>query len=94
MIPRFGVYACKAIVEGREYLVVTNIGTRPTVGGHHVTVEAWLLDFEGDLYGKTLTLEFYSFLRPEQKFGSLEALQSQIQTDAKKTKDFFEFHKF
>ena len=94
VVPKFGVYACKAIVEGREYLVVTNIGTRPTVGGHHVTVEAWLLDFEGDLYGKTLTLEFYSFLRPEQKFGSLEALQTQIQTDAKKTKDFFEFHKF
>ena len=89
VVPKFGVYACKAIVDGREYLAVTNIGMRPTVGGHHVTVEAWLLDFEGDLYGKELTLLFYAFLRPEQKFGSLEALQTQIQTDAQKTKDFF-----
>ena len=94
VVPKFGVYACKAIVDGREYLAVTNIGMRPTVGGHHVTVEAWLLDFAGDLYGKELTLLFYAFLRPEQKFGSLEALQTQIQTDAKKTKDFFKSHKF
>ena len=84
LTPALGVYACKAIVDGREYLAVTNVGMRPTVGGDHITVEPWLLDFEGDLYGKTLTLYFCKFLRPEQKFASLEELKSQIQQDAAK----------
>lgn len=85
-----GVYACKALVEGKSYLAVTNIGNRPTVGGHHTTVEPWLLDFEGDLYGKPLTLEFYAFLRPEKKFDSLEALKAEIEKNALQTRKFFE----
>lgn len=89
VIPRHGVYACKAVVAGREYLAVTNIGRRPTVGGHEVRAESWLLDFEGDLYGKDLHLQFYKFLRPEQKFDSLEGLKSQIQIDAETTKLLF-----
>ena len=89
-VPQFGVYACKAVVDGRVYPAVTNIGTRPTVGGHHATVEAWLLDFDGDLYGKHLTLLFYAFLRPEQKFESLEALKEEIQKNAAQTRGFFE----
>lgn len=85
-----GVYACKARVEGKEYLAVTNIGNRPTVGGHRVTVEPWLLDFEGDLYGKTITLEFHAFLRPEKKFDSLEALKAEIEKNAAQTRNFFD----
>ena len=81
-----GVYACIANAEGQRYTAVTNIGSRPTVGGHRVTVEPWLLDFEGDLYGKILTLEFYKFLRPERKFASLEELKAQIQQDAAQVK--------
>ena len=88
--PKYGVYACKAVVDGQEYLAVTNIGTRPTVGGHRATVESWLLDFEGDLYGKTLTLHFYAFLRSEQKFGSLEELQTEIQKNAEQTRKILE----
>ena len=87
---RHGVYACKAKVEGKNFLAVTNVGNRPTVGGHRVTVEPWLLDFEGDLYGKTLTLEFYRFLRPEQKFDSLEALKQAILENGKQTREFFQ----
>ena len=86
VIPKLGVYACKAITEQGTYLAVTNIGTRPTVEGHHITVEPWILDFEGDLYGKELTLEFYAFLRPEQKFGSLEELKAEIQKNATDTR--------
>jgi len=85
-----GVYACKALVEGQQYLAVTNIGNRPTVDGHHTTVEPWLLDFDGDLYGKTITLEFYDFLRPEKKFDSLEALKAEIEKNALQTRKFFE----
>ncbi len=87
--PKLGVYMCKAVVGGTEYLAVTNVGNRPTVGGHHVTVEPWLLDFTGDLYGKKLTLQFYAYLRPEKKFPSLEALKAEIQENAEKTKEFF-----
>ena len=86
---RKGVYACKARVEGQTYLAVTNVGNRPTVGGSHVTVEPWLLDFDGDLYGKELTLEFHKFLRPEEKFPSLEALREEIQKNALETRKFF-----
>ena len=86
----FGVYACRAAVEEKTYLAVTNIGNRPTVGGHRVTVEPWLLDFDGDLYGKTLTLSFCRFLRPEKKFPSLDALKEEILKNARETRIFFE----
>ena len=85
-----GVYACKATVDGNTYLAVTNIGNRPTVGGHRTTVEPWLLDFDGDLYGRQLTLSFYAFLRPEQKFPDLDALKEEIQKNASETRKFFE----
>ena len=87
--PAFGVYACKAIVDSREYLAVTNVGVRPTVSGSGITVEPWLLDFAGDLYGKQLTLEFYEFLRLEKKFDSLEILQGEIQKNARETRNYF-----
>lgn len=86
----FGVYACKAQVDGKEYLAVTNIGNRPTVGGHRVTVEPWLLDFDADLYGKALTLSFHTFLRPERKFSSLDALKEEIVKNAGECRKFFE----
>ena len=88
--PKYGVYACKAIVDGKEYPAVTNVGTRPTVNGENVTVEPWLLDFEGDLYGKELRLLFYKFLRPEQKFDSLVELQAEIRKNGEQTRKFFE----
>ena len=85
-----GVYACKALFNGKTYLAVTNIGTRPTVKGEKVTVEPWILDFEGDLYGKNITLEFYDYLRPEQKFDSLEELKAEIQKNAAQTRKILE----
>ncbi len=87
IVPRFGVYACRALAEGRAYPAVTNVGTRPTVGGHHITVEPWLLDYDGDLYGKKITLEFLDFLRPEQKFDSLEDLKAAILKNAEQTRE-------
>ena len=85
-LPKCGVYACQAWAEGKCYPAVTNIGSRPTVDGHHVTVEPWLLDFEGDLYGKQVSLSFHRFLRDEEKFPSLEELKAQILKDAAKTR--------
>ena len=90
LTPRLGVYACKARLEnGEEYLAVTNIGSRPTVNGHRITVEPWLLDFSGDLYGKQLTLSFYAFLRPEKKFPSLDELSAEIRKNEVQTRKFF-----
>ena len=87
--PRRGVYACKALVNGSVYPAVTNVGCRPTVGGDHVTVEPWILGFEGDLYGREITLEFHKFLRPEKKFDSLEELKAEIRKNAAETEEFF-----
>lgn len=86
---RHGVYACRVLIGEEAFLAVTNIGNRPTVGGHHVTVEPWILDFQGDLYGKTIIVEFHAFLRPEQKFDSTEELKAEIQKNARQTRDFF-----
>ena len=85
ILPPKGVYACRV----GSHLAVTNIGDRPTVGGHKVTIEPWLLDFEGDLYGKLITVEFHQFLRPEQKFDSLEQLRAEILKNAEETRKFF-----
>ena len=84
-VPKLGVYACTCVIDGKTCIAVTNVGHRPTVGGHQTRAESWILDFEGDLYGKHITLQFHKFLRPEQKFGSLEELKTQIQADAAET---------
>ena len=89
LCPKHGVYACRISIGARQYLAVTNVGSRPTVQGSGITVEPFVLDFDGDLYGKNVTLAFYKYLRPEQKFGSLEELRTQIQVDAAQTQEFF-----
>lgn len=86
----YGVYACRVELDGKAYAAVTNIGTRPTVDGENVTIEPWILDFAGDLYGKEIPLEVLSFLRPEQKFADLEELKVQIQKDAIRAREIFE----
>lgn len=89
-IPKFGVYACRALVEGEKYPAVTNIGTRPTVAGEGITVEPWILDYEGDLYDREITLEFFRFLRSERKFPSLEELQAEIRRNAEETRSIID----
>ena len=82
VMPKLGVYACECHIDGEVFWAVTNIGSRPTVDGHQTRAESWILDFAGDLYGKTVSLQFRKFLRPEVKFASLEELKTQIQQDA------------
>ena len=81
LLPANGVYATYAWVGESRHLAATNVGVRPTVDGRRLTVEAHLLDFEGDLYGQELRLEFISRIRPEMKFAGLNALKAQIQAD-------------
>ncbi len=87
LLPKWGVYAALASFDGQRCEAVVNIGARPTVGGETVTVEPWLLDFSGDLYGKTVTLFLRRYLRPQKKFGSLEELRTQIQADAQQSRE-------
>ena len=86
-MPEYGVYATKIKIRDRVYQAVTNIGLRPTVDNDRkVTVEAYILDFEGDIYGENVVLEVYKFLRPIQKFGSLEEVLKQVKKDIEEAK--------
>lgn len=86
--PKFGVYACSCFLDGKEYPAVANLGTRPTVEGHHVTVEPWILDYSGDLYDREITLQFHYFIRPERKFASLEDLKAEILRNAEEARAY------
>jgi riboflavin kinase / FMN adenylyltransferase len=82
-IPANGVYACQAHVVGGSYRAVTSIGLRPTFETQEkrLTIEAYLLDFSGDLYGQVMRLDFIAHLRPELKFSGIEPLRAQIEQD-------------
>ena len=79
--PANGVYATYAWIGGQRHLAATNVGVRPTINGGNVTIEAHLLDFNRDIYGQAMRLEFIQRIRSEQKFSGLDALQAQIQAD-------------
>ena len=82
LVPAGGVYAIWADVEGMRYAAVLNIGNRPTLdNGQDVSIEAHLFDFDAQIYGASVSLEFVAHLREEQCFASLDALKAQIQTD-------------
>jgi riboflavin kinase/FMN adenylyltransferase len=94
-LPRHGVYCVRVHHPTLPSLAsspsaVMNIGYRPTVNGIGLTVEVHLLDWSGDLYGQTLTVSLEQFLRPEQKFASLDALKRQIQADCEAARAFLE----
>ena len=83
-LPPAGVYATRALLEGRWYPGVTNVGPRPTVDSDsRPTVETLVLDFSGDLYGREMVLEFCRFLRPIRKFPSLQAVRDQVEEDSR-----------
>jgi riboflavin kinase/FMN adenylyltransferase len=81
-----GVYACMAEVAGQKERAVVNVGVRPTFGEATLAVEAYLLDFSGNIYGQTMTITFVSRIREERRFPSVEALRAQIQADAEEAR--------
>lgn len=85
-LPADGIYATWAFVGQRQYQAATSIGVRPTFGAGERTVEAFLLDFHGDLYHRRMRLEFVERLRDEMAFESAEALRRQIAFDVERTK--------
>ena len=90
LLPANGVYAAYAWLDDHRYKAATNIGIRPTVNGHSITVEAHLLDFDADIYGQKLTLDFVTRIRDEKKFPDLEALINQIQADINQVRTILE----
>ena len=92
LAPAFGVYASRVVLPGGEVrLAVTNVGVRPTVnqGMAGVTVEPWILDYRGDLYGAAIRLELYKRLRPERRFSGTDELRAAILQNAEETRQYF-----
>ena len=81
--PRFGVYLSAVEIDGRVHTGLTNIGLRPTVGSDAPLAETWVPDYEGDLYGQTITVLFVDRLRNEQHFASPQDLARQMADDEK-----------
>jgi len=81
LAPAYGVYACWAWREDRGYPAVVNVGVRPSFDNGHPTIEAYLLDFDENLYGETLGLSFIQRLRGEKRFADIADLVAQIRSD-------------
>ena len=81
ILPLKGVYCVYASIDGKQHKGIANFGERPTVDGTKLLLETHIFDFNGDIYGKELTVEFLTFIRAEQKFDNFEKLKEQIKKD-------------
>lgn len=91
IVPAYGVYAAKVYLEdGSEQIAAVNVGVRPTVEAvSEPNVEAFLLDFDGDLYGQRVRVEFYHRIRGERKFPNVETLTQEVLRNAEETRAYF-----
>ena len=92
LIPKHGVYVVKSNIDNKDVFGMMNIGYNPTVNGKHQTIETHFFDFNKNLYGKNLKIELLQRLRDEQKFSSVEELQSQLHIDKKNALEFIKSH--
>lgn len=90
LIPGIGVYASYVTYEGNIYQGMTNIGLRPTINAHQLTIETNIFDFDRDIYYERLTINMIDRIRNERKFGSLEILKNQLSRDRRKTLDILQ----
>lgn len=89
LAPAPGVYATKVTVGGKVFLGGTNVGTKPTFGDEKPSIETFILDFDGDIYGKNIKLAFYQRLRGISDFGSAEGLAAQLERDVAHIREIF-----
>lgn len=88
---KFGVYCSRVLIDGVWYKGVTNVGVKPTVKNEgEVLCETFIMDYDGDLYGRTLRIELCEFLRAEKKFESLDELKEEIARNKKSAQDYFQ----
>lgn len=83
IVPKVGIYATKVYINGKTYYGATNIGYNPTVNGTNLSIETNILEFDDDIYGKNITIEFLQRIRDEKKFNGIEELKNQLQKDTK-----------
>lgn len=89
LLPPNGVYTSKTIIDGISYDSVTNVGIKPTVSEEKVrNVETYIFDYDGNLYGRCIEVEFYYYQRQEKRFDSLEQLKEQMQIDIQTAKEY------
>lgn len=89
ILPATGIYITKVYVDGKSYMGITNVGPKPTFGESDFTIETHILDFNKDIYGKTIQVEFYKKIRDIVKFTSVPALCNQMMQDEKDARAFF-----
>lgn len=86
-LPEAGVYATRIKIGEKKYGSVTNVGRRPSVDDEkHITVESFIMDFQKEIYGEQIELEFIKYLRPIQKFENLEQVSNQVKKDIEHAK--------
>lgn len=95
IVPKYGIYATLCTTaDGRKHIGVSNVGIRPTITDgsdtHTVNCETFIHDFNQSIYGEILTVEFYAYLRAEQKFDSVDSLKAQIGRDLERAIEFFD----
>ena len=88
LVPKNGVYIVQSKIDGEKIFGITSIGTNPTVGGTEKTIETHFLNFNKDLYGKQITIEFLKYIRNEETFDSVETLKREIEKDELFAKQF------
>jgi riboflavin kinase/FMN adenylyltransferase len=88
-LPAYGVYVTRASFGGGSYQSATSIGVNPTFGDPRPSIETYIIDFEGDLYGRELRVEMLHRLRPEVRFESIDALVTAIGADVQSARDYF-----
>ena len=92
VIPSNGVYFTKAIIDDATYISVTNIGVHPTIDKlERPTIETFVIDYDGDLYGKSIGILFFKKERDEEQFGSLEELKNKIESDIINAEHYFKY---
>lgn len=84
-----GIYAASVTINGRVYQAASFVGSAQTFMQTEVKVESYILDFQGDLYGKWITVRLYEKIRDNKKFSSVDALVKEMQKDVEKIKTFF-----
>ncbi|WP_410006411.1 bifunctional riboflavin kinase/FAD synthetase [Aequorivita nionensis] len=90
LVPKNGVYVVQSLIKGKRIFGITSIGTNPTVGGKEKTIETHFLNFNEDLYGKEITIEFLKFIRDEETFDTVEILRQEIIKDEKFAKQYLQ----
>ena len=90
VIPKFGVYATATLIEGKWRRSITNVGVRPTFeGDNEPSIESYIFDFDGDLYGDVLRVRFLHRIRDERKFSGIDELRAQIERDTRRALNYF-----